>query len=220
MKKVQLVLFLLFIYLGIAKAQSDIELGFVAGTSHYFGDLNKERLFYSPSFSFGGFYRYIMNPRYAIKSTVTYAPIQGNDADFPNDFQQLRGAQFQTNITDITLQFEFNFLEYLYSSRKTLFSPYVSGGIGISLVNQSGGFSYNFILPFGLGAKFHLSRRLSVAGLWEFRKTFTDNLDAYDFPQSSGLASSLHNNDWYYVVGISLSYKINYYKLLCPAYDD
>ena len=220
MKKVQFVLFLLFIYLGLAKAQSNIELGIFTGTSHYLGDLNKERLFYAPSFSLGGFYRYILNPRYSLRSSVTYAPIRGNDADFKNDFQQLRAEQFNTNITDITVQFEFNFLEYNPTGRRKSVSPYVSGGIGISLVNQDGNFSYNFIIPFGLGAKFHLSRRLSLSGMWEFRKTFMDTLDAYDFPQSPEFSSKLHGNDWYYVVGLSVSYKINYYKLLCPAYDD
>jgi len=220
MKKVRLVLFLLFVFLGVAKAQSNIELGIFTGTSHYLGDINKERLFYAPSFSFGGFYRYILNPRYAIKSTVIYAPIRGNDADFANEFQQLRDRQFKTNITDIAIQFEFNFLEFKHSAKKMSFSPYVSGGVGIALINQAGDFSYNFIIPFGLGAKFHLTRRISVAGLWEFRKTFTDTLDDSDFLQNPEFSSTFHNNDWYYVVGISFSYKINYYKLLCPAYDN
>ncbi|MEA1896943.1 MAG: DUF6089 family protein [Bacteroidota bacterium] len=220
MKKVYLVLFSLFVFLGLAKAQSNIDLGVFAGTSHYLGDLNKERLFYSPSFSFGGFYRYNLNPRYAIKAAVNYIPIQGNDADFANDFQQKRKNQFKTNITDISAQFEFNFLKFMHSPKKKTFSPYVSGGIGIALVNQAGDFSYNFVIPFGLGAKFHLTRRISVAGLWEFRKTFTDTLDGYDFPQNSEFGSTLHNNDWYYIAGITFCYKINYYKLLCPAYDD
>ena len=220
MKKVHLVLFLLLFFSGGAKAQRNIELGVFTGTSHYFGDLNKERLFYAPSFSFGGFYRYILNPRYALKATVSYAPIRGNDVDFTNDFQQLQAAQFKTNITDIAVQFEFNFLEYKRSARGKSFSPYVSGGIGIALVNQAGDFSYNLIIPFGLGAKFYLSRRISVAGLWEFRKTFTDTLEGHDYPKNSESGSTLHGNDWYYIVGISFSYKINYYKLLCPAYDD
>ena len=220
MKKVHLVLFLLFVFLGVAKAQSNIELGIFTGTSHYLGDINQERLFYAPSFSFGGFYSYILNPRYAIKATVISAPIRGNDTDFANEFQQARAAQFKTNITDIAVQFEFNFLEYKYSARKKSFSPYVSGGLGIAMINQAGDFSYNFIMPFGLGAKFHLTRRLSVAGLWEFRKTFMDTMEGRDFNQNSEFSSTFHNNDWYYVVGVSLSYKINYYKLLCPAYDD
>ena len=194
MKKVYLVFFLLFVFFGVAKAQSNVDLGIFAGTSHYLGDLNKERLFYAPSFSFGGFYSYNLNPRYAIKAAVNYAPIRGNDADFANEFQQLRAEQFKTNITDISVQFEFNFSKYMYSPMKKSFSPYVSAGLGIAMVNQAGDFSYNLIIPFGLGAKFHLTRRISVAALWEFRKTFTDALDGYDFPQSSEFGSTLHNN--------------------------
>jgi len=96
----------------------------------------------------------------------------------------------------------------------------VSGGVGIAMVNADGGFSSNFVVPFGLGMKLQITKRLGVAGQWEFRKTFSDLIDGYNFPQTDEFSSKLHNNDWYYTTGISISYKINYNKLLCPAYDD
>ncbi len=220
MRKVQLVLFMFLLYSFSLRAQSNFELGLFAGTSQYLGDINKEKLFYSPSFSGAAFYRYVFNPRYALKTQLTWTPVKGNDLDFNNAYQQERGEGFHTNITDMSIQFEFNFLDYSYSVQKMAFSPYVSGGLGIAMMKNERGLSTRFIIPFGLGAKLKLSRRLSMVGLWEFRKSFTDMIDGYSFPESSEISSGLHNNDWYYIVGISLSYKINYYKLLCPAYDD
>jgi hypothetical protein len=219
MKKVPLV-FILLLFSVILKAQSKIDLGVFVGTSHYLGDRNKERLFYSPSLSFGAFYRMILNPRYAVKIAFTYAPIKGDDADFDINLPPVPDDSWATTIYDITAQFEFNFMKFEYSARKMTYSPYMSGGLGIALVNNSSTFSYDMVIPFGVGVKVNLSRRISGAVLWEFRKTFIDNLDDLENIPGSNWTSRLHNNDWYYFVGINLSYRINYFKTLCPAYDE
>jgi len=219
MKKIQIVLFLL-LSCSILQAQSKADLGIFGGASFYLGDINKERLLYAPSLSFGAFYRYILNPRYAIKASLNYGALKANDNDFNNDFQQSRNASFYTNVVDAAVQFEFNFLKFEYSSRRMTYSPYVSGGIGMAFLNKPGNHSYDVVIPFGVGVKVNLSRRLSGAVLWEFRKTFIDNLDDLENIPSSNWTSRLHNNDWYYFVGINLSYRINYFKTLCPAYDE
>jgi len=218
MKRLKVILIFLCISL-LVNSQSKIDLGLFAGTSHYMGDINKERLFYAPSFSAGVFYRYVINPRYAIKFAFTYAPVKGSDLDFNNDYQQLRAAEFRTTIGDITGQFEFNFVKFQYSALRMTYAPYVSGGLGVALMNREGTFSYDFIIPFGVGVKVNLSRRLSGMVQWEFRKTFMDNLDSVENIPSGEFSSKLHNNDWYYIIGIGLSYRINYNKMLCPAYE-
>ncbi len=209
-----ILLFPLMIY-----SQSKVDLGIFAGTSHYMGDINKERLFYAPSFSAGGFYRQILNPRYAVKLGFIYAPVKGRDSDFDNGFQQLRNAGFRTVIGDLTAQFEFNFVKFEYSARKITYAPYISGGVGVALMNKSGNFSYDFVIPFGAGVKINLSRRLSATVHWDFRKTFTDNLDSVENPGNGELSARLHNNDWYYMIGVGISYRINYNRMLCPAYE-
>ena len=87
------------------------------------------------------------------------------------------------------------------------------------MINNQNGFSTELIIPFGAGVKVFITKRLSGAVLWEFRKTFSDDLDGMPGISGSRFTSKLHNNDWYYIFGVNLSYRINYYKDLCPAYD-
>jgi len=202
MKKVQLLLFFFMIF-SLVSAQSRVDFGVFAGTSHYFGDINQERPFYAPSFAAGVFTRIIFNPRYALKASVTRAPIYGNDLDFFNDFQQNRAANFRATITDIGIQFEFNFLKYKYSAIKRVFSPYVSAGPGLAMVNNQNGYSTNPVILFGVGTKVFITRRLSGAVLWEFRKTFRDDLDGLLGMFGSDVTSKLHNDDWYDVCGVN-----------------
>ena len=238
MKKIQVVLVIL-LFSGILRAQNASEIGGFFGMSFYLGDLNKEKLFYNPSPSFGVFYRYILNPRYAIRSSLTYGLLKGDNNNIYNEAPQtVWPFSFKTIAVDLTIQFEFNFRKFEYSSRNLTYSPYISGGLGMGFFNKTVAYnydrilnpggpddpdpvnSYNIIVPFGLGVKVNFSRRLSGAVLWEFRKTFMDDLDGYEDIPDDDISSKLHNNDWYYFVGINLSYKINYMKTLCPAYED
>lgn len=238
MKKIQVVLVIL-LFSGILRAQNASEIGGFFGMSFYLGDLNKEKLFYNPSPSFGAFYRYILNPRYAIRSSLTYGSLKGDNNNIYNEAPQtVWPFSFKTIAVDLTIQFEFNFRKFEYSSRNLTYSPYVSGGLGMGFFNKTVAYnydhilnpggpddpdpvnSYNIIVPFGLGVKVNFSRRLSGAVMWEFRKTFMDDLDGFEDIPDDDISSKLHNNDWYYFVGITLSYKINYMKTLCPAYED
>ena len=242
MKKIQVVLFIL-LFSGILKAQNASEIGGFFGQSFYLGDLNKEKLFKNPTISAGAFYRYILNPRYAIRTSLTYGSLKGDNSNIYNEVPQsdppnVWPFSFNTTVVDFTVQFEFNFKKFEYSSRSLTYSPYVSGGLGMGYYNKTVAYNYdrslypsgpvnpspantfNLIIPFGLGVKVNFSRRVSGAVLWEFRKTFMDDLDGYEDIPDPGFSSKLHNNDWYYFVGITLSYKINYMKTLCPAYED
>ena len=87
MKKIQVVLVIL-LFSGILRAQNASEIGGFFGMSFYLGDLNKEKLFYNPSPSFGVFYRYILNPRYAIRSSLTYGLLKGDNNNIYNDAPQ------------------------------------------------------------------------------------------------------------------------------------
>ena len=93
--------------------------------------------------------------------------------------------------------------------------------------------TYSFGIPFGLGVKISLARRLGLAVFWEMHKTFTDYLDdvsttyymvgstinkddpsrllsdptrSYDPGMERG---NPRNNDWYSFSGITLTYKFN-----------
>ncbi len=237
MKKITVVLIFLTIS-NFLNAQRISEIGVFFGQSFYLGDLNKERLFYKPAFSAGLFHRYILNPRYAIKSGLTYGSIKGDNSALLNDGKSdIWPYSYNTRLVDLTVQFEVNFRRFQFSYRKPSFTPYISGGLGVGYYNKAKIYTYdryligngpddpdpvnsfNMIIPFGVGVKVNFSERLSGSLLWEFRKTFMDDLDGTENIQDIEKSSQLHNKDWYYFVGITLAYKINYKNTLCPAYE-
>ncbi|UCG27323.1 MAG: hypothetical protein JSV24_10145 [Bacteroidales bacterium] len=204
----------------VGHAQRNVDIGVFAGTNYYLGDINPSKQFYSPSFSVGGLCRYNLNPRYSIRGSVFYGGLSGDDRDFDNLFQSRRDASFDANVLDATLQFEFNFLPYSTWGKRREFSTYVAGGIGFAFFNSSGGYTYELVLPFGVGFKINLAKRLSAGVEWGFRKTFYDELDGlenWSDPEYKGL---FHNYDWYSVAGIFVTYKIFDARDDCPAYWD
>ncbi len=238
MKKIKVVLIFL-IFSNLLNAQRVSEIGIFFGQSFYLGDLNKEKIFYNPSLSVGAFHRYIINPRYAVKSGLTYGNLKGNNDVILNEGTSVISPfSFKTMWIDLTFQFEVNFRKFQFSYRKPSFTPYLSFGIGAGYYNKTVDYSndtilnpgapvgpelsssYNLIIPFGAGVKVNFSQRLSGSIQWEFRKTFMDDLDGYENISSPEMSSKLHNNDWYSIFGITLAYKINYLKSLCPAYEE
>ena len=79
-------------------------------------------------------------------------------------------------------------------------------------------------LPFGIGFKYGISKRLSLTCEWTYRKTFTDYIDQLPPDEySSGslpLKQTSYNNskDGYSFAGITITYKFALGKHSCPAY--
>jgi opacity protein-like surface antigen len=205
----------------VSFAQKRANVGIFAGTSYYMGDINPNRHFYRPSFSFGMIYRYNLNTRYAIRANGYIADLSGNDLDFPerlNPDRPVSPANFQTSLLDLGLQVEFNFLPYTPNIGKWAYSPYISTGIAGALIMGSDADAVNTLsFPFGIGVKLNISSRLATGAEWSFRKTFTDHLDGVVNP--SGTNSFVHNNDWYSFMGIFITYKFFNFAKTCPAYN-
>jgi len=219
MKRVVVIVCFLFIFI-TGHAQRRADIGIFAGTSYYLGDINPARQFYSPSLAIGGLYRHNMNPRYAIRGSFYYGGLQADDRDFDNLFQSRRAASFSASVLDAALQFEFNFLPYSTTGKRFEYSIYVTGGIGVSFINSSSAFTYKFALPFGVGAKVNLTKRLSAGVEWGFRKTFYDDLDGLENWSDPEIKGIFHNYDWYSIAGIFITYKIFDYQDDCPTYWD
>ena len=204
-----------------AKAQKKVDLGIFGGGSYYLGDINQSKQFYSLSYAFGGLYRYNINPRYTIRGSVYYGNLQADDQDFNNQFQQSRDNRFSGTVLDATLQFEFNFMPYSTFGRAGEYTVYTTGGIGVAFINTSGSRPTNqLVIPFGVGAKVNLGKKMGIGIEWGFRKMFYDELDGYENPIDPEYRSFIHNYDWYSIAGISLTYKIYGGLEDCPAYWD
>jgi hypothetical protein len=194
-------------------AQHQSDIGLLAGCAYYNGEINPTRPFYSPSPSFGGFFRVNINKRFAGRLSGYYLTLKGSDLDFPERFHpERRDVTFSNSLVDFTGQVEFNFLPYVTDEGKFLNSIYIAGGIGYSIMLKS---TNSFVVPFGLGFKINLGDRLSTGLEWSFRKTFVDDIDT--FPNRLG-NTLLNNNDWYSVFGLFISYKFVKFAADCPVY--
>ena len=193
------------------------DVGVNLGLSFYNGDLNESKLFYKPSFSRGVLFKFNLDTRYSVKFAVKNCNLNGSDSDFNNPYQNSRRNSFQIKVWDVVLQTEFNFLPYNpLDIGKDFISPYVTAGIGGSLINTS---TPIFVLPFGIGLKQKINRRIGIAGEWTFRKTFYDSIDETTNVISGDKRSFIHNNDWYSFFGFIVTYNISKLRIECPAYD-
>jgi len=188
---------LLLLLLPFGMTAQSFEAGLFGGGSYYTGDLNPGLHFTKTKPAYGALVRYNLTTRWAFRGGVTMGTLIGIDSltgDNP-----ARDLNFTSRVTDVSLMIEFNFFDYFKSVKRNIISPYIFGGIGMFFFNpRSGGIDlvdigtegqkvgfegrepyklFSLCMPFGLGFKYNLSRRLSLAVEWGMRKTVTDYID-------------------------------------------
>ena len=218
MKKINWFLFLLLLTLPLT-GQKKSDFGIFAGVSSYIGDINPNRLIYDPLPAGGVFYRYNLHPRESIRTSLIIGGLRANDLDFKNDFQQARAASFSGYIGEWAAQFEFNFLPYSTQGKRWNYTPYIAAGAGIVFINTVV-FTYQPVIPFSLGFKINVYKKLGLEVEYGFRKTFYDNFDGLKDLVAPSDYSWYHNNDWYSFAGIALTWKMYNRLAGCPAYED
>lgn len=228
-----------------AHAQPSVDIGIFGGGATYMGDMIETEWQKSINPAYGAFVRYNFNPRYGLRLNVYNGNIGATgqiDSKALVDqlqFEDLSSSMipvvhsFKKNVLDFSLQFEFNYFKYIVGDKPTPYSTYLFGGIGLQRFNYSqingmiGEANYGAestftettpVIPFGLGFKFNLSKRIGLGLETGFRKTFSDKLDNLDDPlsytDSQGVVvkytDQYHNNDWAVYSGIHLVYKLYY----------
>lgn len=220
--QIRLVCFLIFLIFANSSevfSQRRSDLGLFAGISWYQGDINSTP-FYSPGLAIGPIYRYNFHPRTSVRLSAIFNQLSANDLHFHNQIQQLRAASFNSNGVDFAGVWEFNFLPYKTAFKKTKYSPYVMAGLGYHLIFSSDVYSENhFTIPFGLGFKFNVTKKLSAGIENSFRKTYYDKLDGIENFSTDEKYRLLGNKDWYTFTGIFITYKFFNFREDCPAYD-
>ncbi|MCX6281804.1 MAG: DUF6089 family protein [Bacteroidetes bacterium] len=233
-------------------AQS-LEAGLYGGGCYYLGDLNPGKHFMNYNIAYGVMLRYVIDDRWAVKLSAYRGKVKGNASQ--SNFMPERDLSFSSPVTDISAVAEFNFFDFYVGSRKNWITPYIYAGFSFFMFNpQNGGVDlqsigtegqlvgyegrtpykkYSFGIPFGIGVKVSLARRVGLAVFWEMHKTFTDYLD--DVSKTYYLDGSTinkddpsqilsdptmsynpgmqrgnsRNNDWYSFSGVTLTYKFN-----------
>lgn len=176
------------------------EAGLNGGISYYLGDINPGKHFLESDYTFGVYYRHNFSRRISLRASVNYAQFHSADAKTKEDIY--RNAWFKSNIIDVSVMAEINFLPFFIGARESVWSPYLVGGISAGLpLKTEGGFlndTYSFtngilntpsgssigkkniIIPnlaIGFGVKFSLSKNFGMHVEWVMHKTFIDWMD-------------------------------------------
>jgi len=227
-----LMVFLIGLMVFEAHGQQSVDIGFFGGSGTYFGDMTKTEWQKSISPAYGAFMRFNFNPRYGLRFNVLNSNI-GAVGEFDSQKWHTNPLtkywDFNKNVLDISLQFEFNYFKYIVGDKTTPYSTYVFGGVGMQSYSydiqytsgQKSGSEITPTIPFGLGFKFNLSKRIGLGIEAGMRKTFSDKLDNLDDPLSYDntnvtvisqvkYTDQLHNNDWTSYLGVHLVYKLIY----------
>ncbi|MBR5081521.1 MAG: hypothetical protein IKX35_03650 [Bacteroidales bacterium] len=182
-----------------------LEVGPHVGLSYYMGDLNPALPFAMADLEYGGLVRFNYNNRWTFRCDYAYATVKADDKIIK--WRPERELNFTSKIHDLSFVAEFNFWEYYTGNPKKNVSPYIFGGVSVfyytvfanvgdTLVDLSdykteplpadpkwydnafGKTSpIGVSIPFGVGVKFALSRRMAGTVEWRMQKTFTDYLD-------------------------------------------
>lgn len=214
------------------EANSQImEVGATGGLSYYIGDINPSKHFNQSEIGFGASLRYYQNLRWAFRFQYSRFNLKSSDEDVK--FRPERKLSFKSKVDDISLIAEFNFFNYWTGSKRERITPYIFAGVSLLSFNSTDlegnalqplkneGVDYSTLswsVPFGIGVKYSISKRLGATLEWRIHKTFTDYIDDIegyylDEPEMQRGNGNSHvfgyNNDWYGILGLTLSYRFN-----------
>jgi hypothetical protein len=212
----------------LASSQTKALFGVSVGGDYYQGEINWDKPFYHTHFSYGAHLRYVLNKRYSLKGGLSFGWLSASDKDSKNSFQQVRRRSFQTPIAEIIGQIEFNFKTYKLGDKKYYYTPYMYLGSGLLIASWSHP-PYNLIIPFGLGYKLSLSKKIEMGFEFGYRKVFSDGLDnitgVKDVPEKPNSFylyrqyGFYNNKDWYSLFGIHLLMRIYAKGIPCYIYE-
>ena len=181
------------------------EFGVLAGASQYFGDLNPDFHFNTPKIVIGLFFRKQITDYISVRIQGQFARLGYSDVyNTQNAFYLRRNLSFNTNIWQLGVQGDFNFLRFIPGDGDHRATPYLTIGIGMfsfdpyayldgqkyylrELGTEGQGSAaypdrkpYKNIaafIPLGLGYKYNLNPRMNIGVEAVYNFTTTDYID-------------------------------------------
>lgn len=206
-------------------AQEDyrFDMGAGVGMTGYIGDANSAWLWKNPSWDFEVLFRYIINPRWALKTNFYTGGLRGDSSQMSNVFPNGETYKFSTVFYEIGEMAEFNFFNYgkgeTYRKLKRI-SPYITAGLSFMLWQIDGKTGMAPVIPLGVGVKYKLSERWNLGFEFLMKKTFTDKLDGEALRDPYGIKSSfMKNTDWYSTMSFTISYEFSKRCAVCHYKD-
>ena len=206
MKKVKKILLVLFILVPFSISAQEWEFGIFGGAPFYTGELTNDKAVVLDEThpGFGALVRYNFDKFLTLKSNIYYGKISGDDANAASREDRIRNLHFQSDILDIGMQAEFNFMGFWTTEPQNRTSLYGLLGLSIFRFNPKAKFNDKWYelqplgtegqettkfndrkkyaltqvaIPFGLGFKHAFDQHWSIGLEAGFRYTFTDYLD-------------------------------------------
>ncbi|MFN0032763.1 MAG: DUF6089 family protein [Flavobacteriales bacterium] len=185
------------------KFERSVDIGLLAGSSYYMGEVNPYKHFGTRLRPGGGIaYRNSWDRRWSVRGSLLYHTIEAWDEDSNDPWIRNRNLHFKNQVIEGSLQFELNFFPYQLGNRGYKMSPYLFAGVGYfnmkPMANfkgtwyelqplgtegqgtQYGGDKYKtglMSVPFGVGFKMNLYAIFGLSVEWGMRKTWTDHFD-------------------------------------------
>lgn len=208
-----------------ANAQEDyrFDAGIGVGMTGYLGDANTSNLWSNPSWDTEILFRYIVNPRWALKTNLYMGGLSGDSSKMTNVFPDDNTYKFTTTFYEFGEMAEFNFFNYgmgkTYRQLKRI-TPYITAGLSGTMWKTEGKTRGAFTLPFGIGLKYKPSERVNLGLEFLMKKTFSDKLDGSHLDDPMGIESSfIKNTDWYSTLTFTVSYEFSKRCATCNYKD-
>ena len=204
------------------------DLGLGLGAANYTGDLVRQYSIDTHRPAGWLLYRYNLNNTVSFRGSFGVGWLHGYDDRTYDAFSARRNNEFNSTLLEVAATFEYNFLDYKNPKSLVRWSPYFFGGIAafrnLGYSRDERATSYRSLqpsIPVGIGFKYRLTPYLTLGYEWGARKTFFDYLDntgAFLPEETAGRKNyqygNIHNKDWYYFTGITLTYTI--WTIPCP----
>ncbi|MDB5155267.1 MAG: outer rane beta-barrel protein [Mucilaginibacter sp.] len=206
------VIFLLLILLSFSLQAQTWEVGAFAGGSAYMGDLNQNNPVKVSGIALGVFVKRNFNGYLSAKLNYTFGQISGADSTSSNPQLRQRNLSFKTQLNELSLIGEFNFMKYIPEAGANRYTPFIYLGLGVVDYNPQAnyqGHPYDLrplmtegeskpysklaaTFPYGLGFKYNFSGKLNLIADIGYRNPSTDYLD--DVSGNYPVKSKLPNN--------------------------
>ena len=202
------------------------EIGFGLGGNFMLNDANSTP-FGQMNVGIAGLMRFVLNPRSAIKTELSYHTIGGNLTSVSDFYPATTNAvtadrlayNFSGGLASLTGLYELHFLPYGYY-RSYLghqrITPFVQLGMGFTYSTVGKKLTANF--PLGIGVKYKLRRQLNLAIDLRMHLTPSDQLDGLEAPK--GIRSEMfRNKDHFATMMITLTYDFDKKCRTCNKAD-
>jgi opacity protein-like surface antigen len=175
------------------------EFGGFLGGAGYMGDINPVKVHKLTGPAAGVQIKRNFDGYWSAKLNFMQGNVRASDAESSNSFQIARNLDFNSPISELSMQIEFNLFSYMagadygYKSRKL--SPYLFAGVASFTYNpltkyrgevvelrlvQTENIAYKksaISVPYGAGVKYNISGKWTILAEVGYRTAFTDYLD-------------------------------------------